>query len=174
MITFAKGVNSGYVQLGGIIMNEKVASYFDENVLGCGLTYQGHPLACAAGYANLEYMEENNIMDHVTEVGKVLGEILEEMKEKHACVGDVRYIGLFGAVDLVKDKATKAPIDEYGLGNPNQKSVLAKCKELGFYTYGRDNVVQVCPPLIITEAELREAMKIFDEVLTWADEQFCK
>lgn len=174
MLTFAKGVNSGYVQLGGVIMNEKVASYFDDNVLGCGLTYQGHPLACAAGYANLEYFEQNNIMDHVCEVGKVLGEILEEMKEKHACVGEVRYIGLFSALELVKNKETKEPIDEYGLGNPNQGKVIAKCKELGFYTYGRDNVVQVCPPLIITEEELREAMKILDEVLTWADAEFCK
>lgn len=174
MITFAKGVNSGYVQLGGIVMNEKVASHFDENVLGCGLTYQGHPLACAAGYASMDYFDDHNVLENVKKQGKVLGEILEEMKEKHPCVGDVRYIGLFSAIDLVKNKETKEPIDEYGLGNPNQASVIAKCKELGFYTYGRDNVVQVCPPLIITEEELREAMKILDEVLTWADEQFCK
>ena len=109
-----------------------------------------------------------------SQIQRAADAILEEMKEKHACVGDVRYIGLFSAIDLVKNKETKEPIDEYGLGNPNQASVIAKCKELGFYTYGRDNVVQVCPPLIITEEELREAMKILDEVLTWADEQFCK
>ena len=174
LISFAKGVNSGYVQLGGVIMNEKVASYFDDNVCGCGLTYQGHPLACAAGLGSMKYFEDFNILDNVKKQGKVLGEILEEMKEKHPCVGDVRYIGLFSAVDLVKDKATKEPIDEYGLGNPNQHKVIAKCKELGFYTYGRDNVVQICPPLIITEEELREAMKIFDEVLTFADNEFCK
>lgn len=175
MLTFAKGVNSGYVQLGGVIMNEKVASYFDDHVLQCGLTYQGHPLACAAGLANLAYMEEHNVLDNVKKVGKVLGEELEKLKEKHACVGDVRYIGLFSALDLVYDKATKAPIAEYAVDTTgNQKKVLAKCKELGFYTYGRDNVIQVCPPLIITEEELLEQMKVLDEVLTWADEQFCK
>lgn len=175
MITFAKGVNSGYVQLGGVIMNEKVASYFDDHVLQCGLTYQGHPLACAAGLANLAYLEEHNVLDNVKKVGKVLGEELEKLKEKHACVGDVRYIGLFSALDLVYDKATKAPIAEYAVDTTgNQKKVLAKCKELGFYTYGRDNVIQVCPPLIITEEELLEQMKVLDEVLTWADEQFCK
>lgn len=175
MITFAKGVNSGYVQLGGVIMNEKVASHFDENVLQCGLTYQGHPLACAAAYANLEYIEQNDVLGNVERVGKVLGELLEEMKEKHACVGDVRYIGLFSAIDLVKDKATKEPIAEYAVDTTgNQKKVLAKCKELGFYTYGRDNCIQVCPPLIITEEELREQMKVLDEVLTWADAEFTK
>ena len=86
----------------------------------------------------------------------------------------IRHLTVRAVSSHVKNKETKEPIDEYGLGNPNQASVIAKCKELGFYTYGRDNVVQVCPPLIITEEELREAMKILDEVLTWADEQFCK
>ena len=105
---------------------------------------------------------------------KVLADILDGYVESHASVGEVRHIGLFSAIDLVKNKETKEPIDEYGLGNPNQAAVIGKLKENGFYTYGRDNVVQVCPPLIITEEELREAMKILDEVLTWADEQFCK
>lgn len=175
MITFAKGVNSGYVQLGGVIMNEKVASHFDDEVLQCGLTYQGHPLACASGYANIEFIEQNNILENVEKVGKVLGELLEEMKEKHACVGEVRYIGLFSAIDLVHDKETKKPIAEYGIDTTgNQKKMIAKCKELGFYTYGRDNCIQICPPLIITEEELREQMKVLDEALTWADNEFCK
>ena len=175
MITFAKGVNSGYVQLGGIIMNEKVASHFDDVALQCGLTYQGHPLACAAAYASMEYIEEHNILDNVQKVGKVLGECLEELAAKHACVGEVRYIGLFSAIDLVKNKETKEPLVEYAVDTTgNQKKVVAKCKELGFYTYGRDNCIQICPPLIITEEELREQMKVLDEVLTWADNEFCK
>lgn len=175
MITFAKGVNSGYVQLGGVLMAQKIAEHFDDNVLQCGLTYQGHPLACASGYANLEYIEDNNILDNVNAVGKVLGEKLEEMKEKHACVGDVRYIGLFSAIDLVFDKETKAPIAEYAIDTTgNQKKVIGKAKELGFYTYGRDNCIQICPPLIITEEELLEQMDVLDEVLTWADNEFTK
>ncbi len=175
MITFAKGVNSGYVPLGGVIMTEEIASKFDETPILCGLTYQGHPLACASAYANIEYLEENNIVEHVQDMGKVLGELLEELKAKHACVGDVRYIGLFSALDLVFDKKTKQPIAEYAVDTTgNQKKVIAKCKELGFYTYGRDNCVKVCPPLIITEKELREQMEILDEVLTWADKEFCE
>lgn len=175
MIVFAKGVTCGYVQLGGVIMNEGIRSWCDDNVLGAGLTYQGHPLACAAGIACLDYIIDNNVIDNVNKVGKVLGELLEEMKAKHACVGDVRYIGLFSAIDLVKDKATKEPIAAYGVDTTgNQKKVLGKLKEKGFYTYGRDNCIQVCPPLIITEEQLREQMAVLDEVLTWADGEFCK
>ncbi|MFR4401014.1 MAG: aminotransferase class III-fold pyridoxal phosphate-dependent enzyme, partial [Peptococcus niger] len=115
------------------------------------------------------------ILDNVQKVGKVLGECLEELAAKHACVGEVRYIGLFSAIDLVKNKETKEPIAEYAVDTTgNQKKVVAKCKELGFYTYGRDNCIQICPPLIITEEELREQMKVLDEVLTWADNEFCK
>lgn len=90
IVTFAKGVTCGYVQLGGVVVSKKIAEYFDDHLLSCGLTYSGHPLACAAGVACVNYYKEANILENVNAVGKVLGEKLEEMKNKHACIGDVR------------------------------------------------------------------------------------
>ena len=90
IVTFAKGVTCGYVQLGGVVVSKEIAAYFDDNLLSCGLTYSGHPLACAAGVACVNYYEEANILENVNKVGKVLGEKLEEFKEKYKCVGDVR------------------------------------------------------------------------------------
>ena len=89
IVTFAKGVTCGYVQLGGVAVSSKIAAYFDDHLLSCGLTYSGHPLACAAGVACVNYYKEANILDNVNKVGKVLGEILEELKEKHPCIGAV-------------------------------------------------------------------------------------
>ena len=94
IVTFAKGVTCGYVQLGGVAVSKKIAEYFEEHVLSCGLTYSGHPLACAAGVACVNYYAKANILENVNKVGEILGEILEDLKDKHPCVGDVRYIGL--------------------------------------------------------------------------------
>jgi taurine--2-oxoglutarate transaminase len=100
LVTFAKGVTCGYVQLGGVAVSSKIASYFDDHFLSCGLTYSGHPLACAAGVACVNYYQKANILDNVNKVGKVLAEKLDAYKEAHACVGDVRHIGLFSCVEL--------------------------------------------------------------------------
>ena len=89
IVTFAKGVTCGYVQLGGVAVSSKITAYFDNHLLSCGWTYSGHPLACAAGVACVNYYKEANILDNVNKVGKVLGEILEELKEKHPCIGAV-------------------------------------------------------------------------------------
>lgn len=173
IISFAKGVTCGYVQLGGVIVNQRIADYYEKNVFQYGLTYSGHPLACAAGVACVNYYFEANILENVNKVGKVLGEILEELKEKHKCVGDVRYIGLFSAVELVKDKATKEPLIPYGSDEKGIRSkIMGLLMERGFSTFGRENNINICPPLIITEEELRDAMKILDEVLTIVDNEF--
>lgn len=173
IISFAKGVTCGYVQLGGVIVNDKIAKYYEENVFLYGLTYSGHPLACAAGVACVNYYYEANILENVNKVGKVLGEILEELKVKHKCIGDVRYIGLFSAVELVKDKVTKEPLIPYGTDEKNIRGkIISLLNERGFATFGRENNINICPPLIITEEELREAMKIFDDVLTIVDNEF--
>jgi taurine---2-oxoglutarate transaminase len=110
LVGFAKGVTCGYIQLGGVAVSKEIAAYFEENTLLCGLTYSGHPLACAAGIACLNYYEDAKILDNVNAVGKVLGEKLEALKAKHPSVGDVRYIGLFSAIELVKSKETKEPL----------------------------------------------------------------
>ncbi len=170
IVTFAKGVTCGYVQLGGVCVSKKIAEYFDDIVLSCGLTYSGHPLACAAGIACLEFYKESEILKNVNEVGVVLGGILEDIKLKHASVGDVRYIGLFAAVELVKDKQTKEPLVQYGKDPDGiMGSIIGKLKAKGFMTYSHENMILVCPPLIITREQIFEEMQKFDAVLTEVD-----
>lgn len=172
IVTFAKGVTCGYVPLGGVVVSKEIAAYFDDNLLSCGLTYSGHPLSCAAGVACVNYYEEADILSNVNKVGQVLGEVLEKMKQNHKSVGDVRYIGLFSAVELVKDKETKEPLVPYGR---DPKGIMGKItgllKERKFMTYTHENMVLVAPPLIITEEQLREELKKLDEVLTIVDQE---
>ncbi|MCD8216741.1 MAG: aminotransferase class III-fold pyridoxal phosphate-dependent enzyme [Clostridiales bacterium] len=173
IISFAKGVTCGYVQLGGIIMSREIADYFKDKTFLYGLTYSGHSLACAAGVAAVNYYREHHILEHVNEVGKVFGELLESMKEKHRSVGDVRYIGLFGAVELMKDREKKIPLVPYGYDeNATMARIQTLLKERGFSAFGRENNINITPPLIITEEELREGFEILDEVLTIVDETF--
>ena len=170
MVTFAKGVTCGYIQLGGVCVSKDIAAYFDDHVLSCGLTYNGHPLACAAGVACVNYYLEHDIAGHVTQVGKVLGELLEEMKAKHPSVGDVRYIGLFSAVELVKDKKTREPLVPYGKDPEGvMGKILGMLKAKRFMTFGHENMILVAPPLIITEEQLREELAKLDEVLGEVD-----
>ena len=173
IITFAKGVTCGYVQLGGCIVNERVAKYFEEHVLQCGLTYSGHTLACAAGCASVQYYLDHDICAHVKEMEGILKPFLEKMVEKHKCVGEARCIGLFSALEIVKDKEKRIPMQEYGEHGPEMASILAELKKRGFSTFGRENNINICPPLIITAEELNEWLPVLDDVLTWADEQYC-
>ncbi len=170
IVTFAKGVTCGYVPLGGVIVSKKIAAYFDDNVLSCGLTYSGHPLACAAGFATVNYYHDAHILDNVNKVGAALGEILEALKKKHPCVGDVRYIGLFSAIELVKDKTTREPLVPYGKDPQGMmKKILGMLKAKGFMTYSHENVLIVAPALIITDEQLSEEMLKMDEVLSEVD-----
>lgn len=173
LVTFAKGVTCGYIQLGGVAVSKKIASYFDDHLLSCGLTYSAHPLACAAGVACVGYYGKAHILDNVNKVGKVLGQILEDLKTKHACVGDVRYIGLFSAIELVKDKETKEPLVPYGQDPQGLMGKIIKLlSQRGFATYSHENMIMVAPPLIITEDQLREEMEVCDEVLGIVDRDF--
>ncbi len=170
IITFAKGATCGYVPLGGTIVSKEIADYFDANKLWCGLTYSGHPIGCAAAVATIEVYKEENLMENSKEMGKILGEILEDLKAKHPSVGDVRYIGLFSGIELVKDKTTKEPLVQYAKDPEGiMKTILSKLKEKGFWNYSHDNVLIIAPPLVINEEQLREAMGIMDEVLDYVD-----
>lgn len=169
LVTFAKGSTCGYVPLGGVIVSEKIQKYFDDHKMMCGLTYNAHPMGCAVTVAAVEEYKRLNIEDHVNKVGKVLGEILEDLSKKHKSVGQVRYIGLFSAMELIKDE-DGTPIvsfnnDPDGLMN---KIVGMLVKE-GFWTYSHENMLIVAPPLTIAEEELREAMAIMDKVLDSVD-----
>lgn len=166
IVSFAKGVTCGYVQLGGVAVSKEVVAYFDDHLLSCGLTYSAHPLACAAGVACVNYYKEANILENVNKVGKVLGDILEELKAKHPCVGDVRYIGLFTSIELVKDKETKEPLVPYGKDPEGRMGkIIGALKAKGFMTYSHENMIFVSPPLIITEEQIKEEMVKVDDVL---------
>lgn len=170
IITFAKGATCGYAPIGGAIVSKEIAEYFDEHMLSCGLTYSAHPLGCAAGIATLEYYKETDIMTKVKARGETLGRILEALKEKHPSVGDVRYIGLFSAIELVKDKKTHEPLVPYGK-DPEQimRKIIGMLKSKGFHNYSHENSLIIAPPLIITDEEIEEAMTIMDEVLYEVD-----
>jgi len=172
LVTFAKGVTCGYVQLGGVAVSTKIAEYFDDHLLSCGLTYSGQPLACAAGVACVNYYKKANILDNVNAVGEVLAVSLDSLKEKHACVGDVRHIGLFSCVELVKDKATKEPLVDYGIDPEGRMGkIIGMLKERKFMTYSHENMIFICPPLIITKEQLLEELAKLDEVLSIVDTQ---
>lgn len=175
VITFAKGITCGYVPLGGVIVNKKIADYFNDNVLMCGLTYSAHPLACAAGCATIDVYEDENLIENSKNMGKVLGNRLEKIKEKHLSVGDVRCIGLFSAVELVKNKETREALVPYGR-DPEKimGRIVGILKERGFSTYSHENCIIIAPPLIIKEEELIEALDIFDEVLYFVDDYIRK
>lgn len=173
IVTFAKGVTCGYIPLGGCVVSKEIAEYFDDHLLSCGLTYSGHPLACAAGVACVNYYSKANIIENVNKVGAVLKSKLEEFKETHKSVGDVRSIGLFAAIELVKDKATKEPMVEYGKDPEGiMGKIIGMLKEKNFMTYSHENMVLICPPLIITEDQLLEELVKVDEVLSCVDKEF--
>ena len=159
IITTAKGLTAGYVPLGAVIVTEEIAQFFEDKMLWCGLTYSGHPLACAAAVATMAVYEDDNLIENAANLGKYLGERLEEIKIKHPSVGDVRYIGLFSALELVKNRATKEPIKEL--------AVFGKyLRDQGLFTFIFQNVVFVVPPLCITQVELDEGLEIVENALT--------
>ena len=157
IITTAKGITSGYVPLGAVIVREKIAKFFDDKVLFAGLTYNGHALACATALATIEAYEEDKIFENAKKVGKHLGTRLEELKAKHQSIGDVRYIGLFSGIEFVKDRETKEPMDLTALKN----FLISN----GVYVFNFKNVLFVVPPLVITEQQLDEGLNLIDEAL---------
>jgi taurine--2-oxoglutarate transaminase len=157
IITTAKGITSGYVPLGAVIVREKIARFFDDKVLFAGLTYNGHALACAAALATIAAYEEDKIFENAKKVGKHLGACLEELRAKHTSIGDVRYIGLFSGIELVKDRETKEPMDV----TPLKNFLISH----GVYVFNFKNVLFVVPPLVITEEQLDEGLDLIDEGL---------
>jgi len=162
IITTAKGITSGYVPLGAVIVTEPIAGFFENKMLWCGLTYSGHPLACAAGVATIEVYEEDNLLENSVNVGKYLGERLEIIKNNHPSVGDARYIGLFSALEIVNSKTTKQPIDPL-------TEIGKYLKDHGLFTFLFHNILFIVPPLCITQAQIDEGLQIVEEALAITD-----
>ncbi|MFI9503107.1 aspartate aminotransferase family protein [Nocardia sp. NPDC052566] len=173
IITFAKGVNSGYVPLGGVLMAERIAQRYDNTVYPGGLTYAGHPLACAVGVASIGVFEREGILDHVRSVGAdVLGKGLRELASRHPSVGEVRGIGFFWALELVRDPHTREPLVPFaasGAAAEPMAKVTAAAKERGLWPFNIANRFQIAPPLPTSADELRLGLEIIDEVLEVAD-----
>src|SRR5207237_1763001 len=169
IVTCAKGLTSGYLPLGVVIVSDSIAKYFETNMLWGGLTYSGHPVCCAAAVANLQIYEEEQIFANVERQGLYLASRLESMKQKYRCVGDVRYKGLFSVVELVKDKTTREPLAPFNGSSPEMSKLIAHLKSKHLYAFSRFNMLWVCPPLIIHEEELRQGLDIIDDALTLLD-----
>ncbi|MGN6412944.1 aspartate aminotransferase family protein [Flexivirga sp.] len=174
LITFAKGVNSGYVPLGGVILGPRTYERFADRAYPGGLTYSGHPLGCAAAVASMQAFEDEGVLDHVRKLGETVVEPrLQELKAKHASVGDVRGLGMFWAIELVKDKKTREPLVPFnaaGEAAAPMGAFAAACKKEGLWPFIHMNRTHVVPPCTISEDELRSGLDIIDAALDVADQ----
>jgi taurine--2-oxoglutarate transaminase len=169
LITFAKGVNSGYVPVGGVMISDEIAATFDDRVFPGGLTYSGHPLAAASIVATITAMRDEGIVENAKQIGeRVLGPGLHALAERHPVIGEVRGMGVFWALDLVKSRDTRemlVPYNASGAANQPMVDLVAACKERGLLTFVNYNRLHVVPPCVISETETKEGLAILDEAL---------
>ena len=169
IITMAKGLTSAYLPLGAVALSDRIASYFDKNVYYGGLTYNAHPMSLAAAEACLQVMLDDDMVGHTARMGRVMRELHEEMKRKHPSVGDVRSIGLFGVLELVRNRETREPMAPFNGTSPEMQQLAAFLREEGMYAFINWNNLFTNPPLCITEAQLRESFEIIDRALEITD-----
>ena len=168
MITFAKGVTSAYIPLGGVMIREKLAGTWDAKALPSGHTYSGHPMCVAAGLATVRAYKEEGLFERAKEIEGWLRTGLAAIAGKHSIVGEARGVGAFFAIELVKDKKTKEPLVAWqGEGGPGvMKTFYAELRKRGVITFGKFNVAMMAPPLTTTKAELDEGLAAVDGALT--------
>jgi len=170
LITFAKGSNSGYVPVGGVIISDEIAATFDDRVFPGGLTYSGHPLACASVVATIDAMKDEGVLENAAAIGAdVLGPGLRELAERHPVIGEVRGLGVFWALDLVSDRQTRAMLAPYGGSSEAMTALMAQCRARGLMPFINYNRLHVVPPCIVSESEAKEGLGILDEVFTVID-----
>jgi taurine--2-oxoglutarate transaminase len=165
VITMAKGLTSAYVQLGAVGMRRKIADHFRDNVFAGGLTYNSHTLACAAALATIAVYEDDHLIERAHEMGLLMKDLLADLERRHPSVGAVRSIGLFGLVELVRNRKTMEPMAPFNGTSPEMQTLGRYFRTEGLYTFVRWNTFFTNPPLVITEAELREAFAIIDRGL---------
>ena len=171
LVTFAKGVNSGYVPMGGVAMSDDIYATFAERAYPGGLTYSGHPLAAAAVVAAINAMEDEGVIEHARRLGtEVIGPRLEEIKDRHPAVGDVRGAGAFWAIELVQDRETREPLAPYGQTATVMNDIMAECRRRGAVPFMNMNRLHICPPLNISEEDILFGLDAVDHALSLADE----
>ncbi len=173
LVTFAKGVNSGYVPLGGVVISEQVTATFADVAYPGGLTYSGHPLACAAAVASMSAMRDEGVIEHARTIGEsVLRPELHALRDRHPALGEVRGRGVFFALELVRDRATREPLAPYGASSPAMNEVVAACRAEGLLIFANYNRLHVVPPCTITDDEAREGCRRLDRALDVADAHY--
>ncbi len=171
MITMAKGLTSGYAPLGAVAMNEEIAEHFNDHAYVGGLTYNGHPISLAAAIANIQVIREDHILEHVESIAPSFRRHLLDMGESHPSVGDIRSIGLFGVLELVRNRQTREPLAEFNQTSEVMKSLHNFLAKHGVYLYTHWNTILLIPPLIITEEQLAEGFRVIDQALRIADQE---
>jgi taurine---2-oxoglutarate transaminase len=173
ILTVAKGINSGYVPLGAMIVRQQIADWVRDKYFAGGLTYSGHPLACASAVASIETFRDEGVVEHVSELGPQFEERLRGLADKHPSIGEVRGLGCFWGLELVRNRETREPLVPFNATGADFAPVAQMAKaalDRGLYLMTHWNVVMVCPPLNITLDELDEGISILDEALSVADE----
>jgi len=175
MIAMAKGLTCGYLPFGCLMVSDKIASKYDDAVLPLGLTYSAHPVSCAAALETLKIYEDDNLIENAVAMGKYVDSRIEELKKKHASIGDWRNQGLLGCIELVKNRKTKEPIAPFN-AKPDEMAVMnkvaAKIKELGMYTFVRWSFIFIAPPLCVTKEQIDEGLDIISQAISIADEAY--
>lgn len=169
LMTMAKGLTSAYAPLGCVGMKPEIAAHFNDRVYQGGLTYTAHPISLAAAIANIQVMQEDHMVEHAAQMGPVLHRLLNDLGESHPSVGEVRSIGLFGIIELVRDPQTREPLAPWNSSSPEMAAFRAYLKEHGLFVDIHWHTVLIIPPLIITEEQLVEGFKILDEALAITD-----
>jgi taurine---2-oxoglutarate transaminase len=175
MVAMAKGLTSGYLPFGCLMVSDRIAAKYEETMLPLGLTYSAHPVSCAAALETLQIYEDDNLIENAAMMGTYLDSRIEELKKIHPSIGDWRNKGLLGCLELVKNKTTREPMAPFNAG-PKEMEVMnkvaAKIKELGMYTFVRWNFVFIAPPLCITKEQVDEGLEIISRAISIADEVY--
>ena len=174
LMTFAKGVNCGYVPLGGVVISDRIAKTFENRAFPGGLTYSGHPLACAAAVACINVYKDEAVISHASHLGaEVIGPELQRIMDRHPSVGEVRGLGVFWAIELVRNRSTREPLVPYnasGAANSPMVELMGACKGRGLWPFMHFNRLHVVPPINISANDVREGLAIIDEALHVADQ----
>ena len=170
LITMAKGLTASYLPLGAVGMRRAIAETFRDKVFYGGLTYNSHPMGCAAALATIAVYEEDGLIERAARMGELLAQHHHRMQAKHASVGAVRSIGLFGMIDVVRSRSPYEPMAPYNGTSDEMKAIARHLRDNGLYTFLRWNGIHTNPPLTITEAEMAEAFEVIDAALSIADE----
>jgi taurine--2-oxoglutarate transaminase len=169
LMTMAKGLTSAYAPLGAVAMKPEIAAAFNDVVYQGGLTYTAHPISLAAAIANIHVMQEDHLIEHTHEMGPVLHRMLTDLGEQHPSIGEVRSIGLFGIIELVRDRKTKEPMSPWNSSSPEMTAIRKDLLEKGLFIYTHWHTLLIIPPLIITEEQLAEGFAILDAALSITD-----